>query len=1126
MKKTSLFAFLLLGSLGFFNIFSTQSAEAVVTGTFPRDNNWVLLSKYNCPGHCLDTPSASFRVFYNTNSSSYQNNNNFSVTIQVICRGGTSKPGGGMKFGSNGRKDWHHCNGALSTSPNYSISQTIGKGELKNAAGAPGLTSQYKYADLNAKVGNNSADIIAIIVHANNGGKVTFEEVPGGVVNEAYGGNSNNYTGHGSGPQNGPYPDLTSDRTGTAFAMFQNTGGSYSRNFDLFFKADCRIEGNTPVKLRWYDADKNTGTNPHDLKFDLYDQTAGDYVFRNYESGLGGNDSYRHKTFTIKPDHQYKWTWKGVSNTNGIQIWMPFNEFAADIECSKPAGKIHKVQCNNIRISGYDTANPSKNVRFILRKGNGSGVITKSDNKWSNNNPKWYTTGLKNTFKSAYPNKVTLDLLVDIENDGSFVKVDTWKGAKPCGSVDPNIKTRCNFLQVTDGSGLYTTPNGKQWETRTYVRVTDGHGPNHAFTESHVLVHRDGQPGSPQPVIDQTKTWNYTPKEKRVKIEVTRKYRHLNGSNWVLTTYDQNTTYHTCYTASCSLDITSKVETKPDGVKGGEGFEVNATVTDLAGSPGAPAEALPLYFGIDGHPLVLSTDGGSPVSFWTGVHAYYEGGENNLGGDSLSVGPLGVTAPNTINHYNISASLHYNGLFWLDGCTTNFDVYKQFDLSPHATSVTLKYDPPGPDPEIVDYEEPNKVVLSGSVNNTAPNPATVSIPVTRTITKDPPGHHTPYSTDTDPYSLGNQTITYSAGVSNPQLGDQYCGEISVAPAHGWQGPGGSGDRYVIDSGRSDGGYPDNCDVVANRPYLRAYGADVTAGSRFIDGNGACNSNPSPIKGYLSSRPNKSGAGSQLAAIAMQAIEGFRTASLRTSAPTAPDGLSFGNEDPADGHYQGTPICSTDFYNETQADEGEKKNVVSSGSLTPHSHPGYDQTLYDGNLVLNGTGGSPFNGKKIIYVNGNVRITSDIAFNGFADPLEAPSFTLVASGNIYISKNVNRLDGIYVAQARGDGSGGTIYTCSKATEFDQYRAGSTELLDNCYDDAQLTVNGAFIANDVEFLRVYKSVRDSEDDHLETASNTDAAEVFNYTPEIYLSPPPFAASSSSIDTQFYTTLPPIL
>jgi hypothetical protein len=360
-------------------------------------------------------------------------------------------------------------------------------------------------------------------------------------------------------------------------------------------------------------------------------------------------------------------------------------------------------------------------------------------------------------------------------------------------------------------------------------------------------------------------------------------------------------------------------------------------------------------------------------------------------------------------------------------------------------------------------------------------------------------------------------------VSNPQLGDQYCGEITVAPAHGWQGP---SDRYVIDPDRADGGYPDNCDVIANRPYLRVYGADLSAGSRFIDGSGACNSNPSPIKGYLSSRPNKSGSGSQLAAVAMQAINGFRTASLRTSAPTAPNGLSFGNEPPDDGHYQGTPICSTDFYGETQADEGDKKNIISAGALTPHSHPGHDQTLYEGDLVLNGTGPIPFNGKKIIYVDGNVRITGDIAFAGFADPTEAPSFTLVARGNIYISKNVNRLDGIYVAQAGSDGSGGTIYTCAKPSEFDQYRPGSTELLDNCYDDAQLTVNGAFIADNVEFLRVYKSLRDSKQNHLETAAVTNAAEVFNYSPEIYLSPPPFTASSSSIETQFYTTLPPIL
>ncbi|MEX2014670.1 MAG: hypothetical protein WD885_01935, partial [Candidatus Saccharimonadales bacterium] len=447
------------------------------------------------------------------------------------------------------------------------------------------------------------------------------------------------------------------------------------------------------------------------------------------------------------------------------------------------------------------------------------------------------------------------------------------------------------------------------------------------------------------------------------------------------------------------------------------------------------------------------------------------------------------------------------------------NTYKEFDINPLATSMNFTYN------GAAEVEEPNEAVLGGNVDNGIIDykEAKVDIPVTARFVKNPGGANHSIQTRTY-HDLGASGVSFTAPVSSPQLYDEYCGEISVSPAAGWEGPGGH--RYVTEPSESDGFA---CSYIANRPYVRAYGADIAAGSLFIDStNGACNANPSPVKGYVSGRPNKSGSGSQLAAIAMQAIEGFRTASLRTAPPTtvaAPNGLSFGNDPPV-GNYQGISICSSDLYGETQADEGDKKNIVSTGALTPNSHPGHDQTLYNDDLVLNGTGPTPFNDKKIIYVNGDVRITGNIEFAGFADPLEAPSFTLVASGNIYISKNVSRLDGIYVAQARDDGSGGTIYSCAKPTEFDQYRAGSTELLDNCYTDAQLTVNGAFVAVNVELLRVYKSLRDSEDDHLETAGNTDAAEVFNYSPEIYLSPPPFAASSSSAESQFYTTLPPIL
>lgn len=378
--------------------------------------------------------------------------------------------------------------------------------------------------------------------------------------------------------------------------------------------------------------------------------------------------------------------------------------------------------------------------------------------------------------------------------------------------------------------------------------------------------------------------------------------------------------------------------------------------------------------------------------------------------------------------------------------------------------------------------------------------------------------------------MGNVTFNDSAGISGSVLGDEYCGRISVSPVRGWEGPG--GDRSVLDSGpRTDV----TCNDIANRPYMRAYGADVAAGSRFVGENAECNANVNQIRGYTSSHANKSGTGAQLAAIAMNTIESFRTASLRTSSPTASNGLSFGNTPSPIGQYAGEPVCSTDFYNDTQSDDPDKKNTVSTGSLSPNSFSGTDQTLYNGNLVLTGAGG--FNGKKIIYVDGNVRITDNITYAGFSDPTEAPAFMLVASGNIYIENDVTRLDGIYVAQQRPDASGGTIFTCAKIAVFEGYADGSMDLFNNCggpqgengnpADDKKLVVNGAFIAQHIKFDRIHKSLRDSRSDTNELTGVSQGSEIFNFSPEMYLSPPPFAKDPTA-DNQgpYYTTLPPIL
>jgi hypothetical protein len=139
--------------------------------------------------------------------------------------------------------------------------------------------------------------------------------------------------------------------------------------------------------------------------------------------------------------------------------------------------------------------------------------------------------------------------------------------------------------------------------------------------------------------------------------------------------------------------------------------------------------------------------------------------------------------------------------------------------------------------------------------------------------------------------------------------------------------------------------------------------------------------------------------------------------------------------------------------------------------------------------------------------------------------EIPNFTLVVKGNIYIANSVTTLDGLYIAQPN-DNKKGVIYTC--ATGVGVVPIGQ-DLFNACGaagNDKQLRVNGAFIAQRVVLNRTGHTLRDSA--ARESANDSKAAEIFNFSPEVYLSPPVFNPRSTltSGEYKYITTLPPIL
>lgn len=396
-----------------------------------------------------------------------------------------------------------------------------------------------------------------------------------------------------------------------------------------------------------------------------------------------------------------------------------------------------------------------------------------------------------------------------------------------------------------------------------------------------------------------------------------------------------------------------------------------------------------------------------------------------------------------------------------------------------------------------------------------------------------------------------------------QVGHRYCALIRLDRGHGWRGPDTAGiNEYLsnqpeIYDGCAAPGSP--APAVVNQPYFRVYGNDVAAGGGFS--STSCGATQSHILAFMRpldeqvppnpARPdhsNKSGSGGQLGTMALGEIQGFTSASLRTSAPTIPNGLTFANvgqtisqvsiSPSLGGGMAGDGWCASDYFKETQYPDNDltKKtpstattanlsefNVLAKDKQQTIIRPeGADRLHFVGDNV------ATFNYHHTVYVEGDVFIENNIMYksSGWANIGEIPSFALIVKGNIYIDRGVSQLDGLYVAQPIADGSKGRIYTCSRA-------AGpvidATGLFTECGAAGgvpKLTVNGAFIASRVILNRTTSSTKFST--YQEYADVSNAAEVFNFSPEMYLAPPVFSprATTTGGDYDYISSLPPIL
>jgi hypothetical protein len=145
----------------------------------------------------------------------------------------------------------------------------------------------------------------------------------------------------------------------------------------------------------------------------------------------------------------------------------------------------------------------------------------------------------------------------------------------------------------------------------------------------------------------------------------------------------------------------------------------------------------------------------------------------------------------------------------------------------------------------------------------------------------------------------------------------------------------------------------------------------------------------------------------------------------------------------------------------------------------------------------------------IFVDGDVLITDNIQYGPWNFDMarhtnNSPYLVIIAKGNISLFKTVTRLDGVYIAQPRNDGTKGEFSTCA-AVSAD----GSVDLPDrtkvslHCVN--QLSVNGAVIAQRVRLLRIPGTLADN-------TANT--AESFNFVPSTVLGLPNFKSDNGTV------------
>ncbi len=364
-----------------------------------------------------------------------------------------------------------------------------------------------------------------------------------------------------------------------------------------------------------------------------------------------------------------------------------------------------------------------------------------------------------------------------------------------------------------------------------------------------------------------------------------------------------------------------------------------------------------------------------------------------------------------------------------------------------------------------------------------------------------------------------------------------------------------------------------------KPYLRVYGNDVIVGSAFSDTE-TCGTNSSArIRAFTHSaieggRRISTGSSGQYGVFdyagvqdpdnsgLANGIENFFSDNLRSKASVqtgygwltygAANDLTFGN------YYVARPMPDPRHPGQEIVYGGRVGGYGGQSGIL-HCIPDYYKRVTEtGRAAIPGgtmsavapTLASPIDDgqREVVVVNGNLYIDKNIEYknadtvNGWSSIDKIPSVVVIVKGNISISPDVTRLDGIFVAQPDDSNNKGEIYTCGDSTgPLDLQRGGRDVISEICRK--KLTINGSFIAKKAVFYRTNGSVLCPDNQNTvfpesrrvpcedaapnEPADSDRIAEVFNFSPEAYMTPLNVSLQSA-VPFQKYdsiTSLPPV-